>query len=211
MPDLLFLIPDPALRAALQEQCRALSCATAATWAEARTVDDVKILVADLDTAPRAQPEPQTNAPCLFTLGGATATDRGTEHFIKPFRLGDFLARVRYRLDIAPRLKGARFTLGPWLFDATLRQIESDDGTVVRLTEKETALLAFLGQSATAQSREDVLATVWGYDARIDTHTLETHIYQLRRKLAQADGEMDLLITEQGRFRLAEIKPAPTV
>jgi DNA-binding response OmpR family regulator len=58
-------------------------------------------------------------------------------------------------------------------------------------------LLVFLAAQPQPVTRRDILAGVWGYDERIDTHTLETHIYQLRRKL---DG--DWLVNEAGAYRL---------
>ena len=73
------------------------------------------------------------------------------------------------------------------------------------LTEKETALLVFLGHSHEPVTRRDILAAVWGYDENIDTHTLETHIYQLRRKLDGKDENW--LINEAGAYRLAREAP----
>jgi len=49
-------------------------------------------------------------------------------------------------------------------------------------------------------SREELLADVWGYSSAIDTHTLETHVYRLRRKLT--DEAAACLQTEAGGYRL---------
>ena len=96
--------------------------------------------------------------------------------------------------------------LRPWRLELQNRQIvHQEDATVIRLTEKEAALLDYLAQSEEPVGREELLAAVWGHDGRIDTHTLETHIYQLRRKL-DPDGEgVKLLINEQGAYRLKNL------
>ena len=126
-----------------------------------------------------------------------------TEVIAKPFRLGQALARLRYYVETVPRLRSRVFHFGGLRFEVQNRQIVQETTHVVmRLTEKETALLAFLAQSDKPVSREELLAAVWGYDSGIDTHTLETHIYQLRRKL-DADGKSArLLVNENGAYRL---------
>jgi DNA-binding response OmpR family regulator len=73
----------------------------------------------------------------------------------------------------------------------------------VRLTEKEASILKFLYRAGNkAVSREVLLDQVWGYNAGVATHTLETHIYRLRQKIESDPGEASLLLTEPGGYRL---------
>ena len=134
----------------------------------------------------------------LLIVGDAPQLARG-ESLARPLRLGHMLARLRYYLETAPRLRGQAVAFGPFRLEPLSRRLmrEGQDEPI-RLTEKETALLACLAQSDTPLSRADLLAQVWGYDERIDTHTLETHIYQLRRKM---DDEA-WLVNENGGYRL---------
>jgi DNA-binding response OmpR family regulator len=50
--------------------------------------------------------------------------------------------------------------------------------------------------------RETLLTEVWGYNAGVSTHTLETHIYRLRQKIERNPGEAALLVTDPGGYRL---------
>ena len=51
--------------------------------------------------------------------------------------------------------------------------------------------------------REILLHEVWGYNPAVTTHTLETHIYRLRRKIEENPGEARILVTEERGYRLS--------
>ena len=50
--------------------------------------------------------------------------------------------------------------------------------------------------------RDTLLAEVWGYNAQVTTHTLETHIYRLRQKIEPNPGLAAILVTEGGGYKL---------
>ena len=120
----------------------------------------------------------------------------------KPLRLSTLTARITEMLARRPEPAGVR--IGPWLFDAGRRQLVDDGGKVVRLTDKEVAILCRLGHAVgEVVAREALLTEVWGYSAAITTHTLETHIYRLRRKIEAGPGRSGLLLSENGGYRLS--------
>ena len=82
--------------------------------------------------------------------------------------------------------------------------LETEDDKKVRLTEKETNILKFLYRATGSVVARDVLLhEVWGYNAGVTTHTLETHIYRLRQKIELDPSNARLLVTESGGYRLA--------
>ena len=73
----------------------------------------------------------------------------------------------------------------------------------IRLTEKETSILKYLFRAGEkVVSRDVLLHEVWGYNAGVTTHTLETHIYRLRQKIERDPSNAEILITETGGYKL---------
>ncbi len=126
------------------------------------------------------------------------------DYIVKPFRLGVLLARVRAQLRQHEQSEDAVFTIGPYTFrPAAKLMVDGENGQKVRLTEKETSILKYLYRTGDKVVGRDVLLNeVWGYNAGVTTHTLETHIYRLRQKIERDPSDAKLLVTEHGGYRL---------
>ncbi|MBS0560533.1 MAG: response regulator transcription factor [Proteobacteria bacterium] len=131
--------------------------------------------------------------------------DSGANDYIaKPFRLAELLARLRAQLRIFENSEDAVFVVGPYLFRPSAKLLQDQArNRRIRLTEKEAAILKFLYRSGTRPvARQILLNEVWGYNAAVTTHTLETHIYRLRQKIEPDPANARLLLTEGGGYRL---------
>jgi len=130
--------------------------------------------------------------------------DAGANDYVtKPFRFPVLLARIRAQLRQHEQSEDAVFTLGPYTFKPSMKLLETDDSKKIRLTEKETNILKFLYRAQDGVVARDVLLhEVWGYNAGVTTHTLETHIYRLRQKIEPDPSNARLLVTESGGYRL---------
>ncbi len=126
------------------------------------------------------------------------------DYITKPFRLGVLLARMRAQLRQHEQSEDAVFTIGGYTFRPSAKLLHDVEANKkVRLTEKETAILKYLYQAGDkVVAREVLLDEVWGYNAGVATHTLETHIYRLRQKIEADPYEARLLVTEMGGYRL---------
>ncbi len=121
----------------------------------------------------------------------------------KPFRFSVLLARVRAQLRQHEQSEDAVFTIGPYSFRPATKTLVNDGGSKVRLTEKETSILKYLYRAGEKVVTRDVLLhEVWGYNAGVTTHTLETHIYRLRQKIETDPSNAELLLTEMGGYKL---------
>ncbi|MDA9939720.1 response regulator transcription factor [Planktomarina temperata] len=131
--------------------------------------------------------------------------DAGANDYItKPFKFPILLARMRAQLRQHEQSEDAIFTLGPYTFKPSIKILVTADDKKIRLTEKETNILKFLYRATEDVVPRDILLhEVWGYNAGVTTHTLETHIYRLRQKIEPDPGKASILITENGGYRLS--------
>jgi DNA-binding response OmpR family regulator len=130
--------------------------------------------------------------------------DSGANDYVtKPFKFPVLLARVRAQLRQHEHSEDAVFKLGPYLFRPATKSLVTEENTKILLTEKETNILKFLYRAQTnVVPRDTLLQEVWGYNAAVMTHTLETHIYRLRQKIEPDPTNARLLLTEAGGYRL---------
>jgi DNA-binding response OmpR family regulator len=145
----------------------------------------------------------------LTAVEGEADTIRGldsgaNDYVTKPFRLGELVARVKAHLRQHEHSEDAVLHIGPYVFKPAVKMlVEEAAKKKIRLTEKEAAILKYLyraGQKSV--SRETLLGEVWGYNAGVTTHTLETHVYRLRQKIEKDPSKATILVTDQGGYRL---------
>ena len=150
-------------------------------------------------------------SPILMLTGHDTDADTilgldagANDYVTKPFKFPVLLARIRAQLRTHEQSEDAIFTLGPYTFKPAMKMLIDARDKKVRLTEKETNILKYLYRAGEAVVPRDVLLhEVWGYNAGVTTHTLETHIYRLRQKIEPDPSNARLLVTESGGYRLA--------
>ena len=125
------------------------------------------------------------------------------DYVTKPFKMSVLMARIRAQLRDHEQSEDAVFHIGPYEFRPATKVLIDDKGKKLRLTDKETNILKYLYRAGEKPvSREELLAEVWGYNAGVTTHTLETHIYRLRQKVERDASTPSILVTEGGGYKL---------
>ena len=138
--------------------------------------------------------------PILLLIEGETSS--AYESLTRPFRFSALLARLHALNNHHAPGEDSAVRIGPYTFHPSAKLLQAD-GRKVRLTEKETNILKFLHASAGTVPRDILLHEVWGYSPAVATHTLETHIYRLRKKIEQDPAKAQILLTEGGGYRLS--------
>jgi Response regulators consisting of a CheY-like receiver domain and a winged-helix DNA-binding domain len=220
---LLIVDDEEDLRETLSEQLALtdeFTLSTAASGAEALDAvkeNNIDLVIMDVGLpdmdgrdAVKRMRESGFRSPVIMLTGHATDSDTvlgldagANDYVAKPFRFAVLLARIRAQLRQYEASEDAVFSIGPYTFRPSAKLLVNERGSKLKLTEKETAILRFLyraGQKVV--TREVLLAEVWGYNANVTTHTLETHIYRLRQKIEQDPSNARILVTEQGGYKL---------
>jgi len=135
--------------------------------------------------------------PVIFLTARDDEVDRilglelGADDYVtKPFSPRELVARVKSLLRRAagPAEEGRVRTLGPLLLDPA-RRLVTVDGAPLVLTPTEFDLLAhLLSRPGRVFTREELLASVWGYESHAGTRTVDVHVAQVRAKLGDAAG-----------------------
>jgi DNA-binding response OmpR family regulator len=148
----------------------------------------------------------------IIMLTGQTADaevilglDAGANDYIfKPFSMPVLLARIRAHLRQHATNDDAAFALGPYSFrPAARRLVDSETRREIPLSEKECAILRFLFRADNrAIDRDTLYAEVWNHRTPLATHTLQTHVYRLRRKIERDPANPRILVSEPAGYRL---------
>lgn len=154
--------------------------------------------------------------PIIMVTGRASEQDvvRGldagaNDYVTKPFRLRELAARLRAQIRAHETSDDAVLVIGPYQFQPGARTLHDPLANQrIRLTDKETAVLKFLYRAGSRPvARQALLREVWGYAKGASTHTVETHIYRLRRKIEPEPNSVRILVNEEGGYRLAQNRP----
>ena len=124
-------------------------------------------------------------------------------HIKRPFR---FIELVEVLHLIAERLKiknEEKKFFGHLSFIIPDRKLTYKDKTVVELTEKESdIILSLFNSSDRGITKEEVMSQVWMLSPNIETHTFETHLFRLRKKIRENLFLKNLIINKHGRYYL---------
>ena len=148
--------------------------------------------------------------PIILLTGADTDNDQvrgldsgANDYVTKPFKFAVLLARIRTHMRLHESSMDAVLQIGGYEFRPAAKTLTADKRKEIRLTDKETNILKYLYRSGDKPvPRDELLREVWGYNANVTTHTLETHIYRLRQKVDLNPEAASIIITEQGGYRL---------
>lgn len=150
-------------------------------------------------------------APIIILTAQATDSDTvlgleagANDYVTKPFRMAVLLARIRAQLRQYENSEDASFQIWTYTFQPSKKLLIDERGSKIPLTEKEAAIIKHLYRADQEMvPRETLLEQVWGYNASVTTHTLETHVYRLRQKIEQDPANAKILVTEGGGYKLS--------
>jgi len=72
----------------------------------------------------------------------------------------------------------------------------------LKLTEKEIEIILFLNKDSLSKKVIDLQKNVWGYSSDIETHTVETHVYRLRKKISETFKDDKFILSDDNGYSL---------
>ena len=104
------------------------------------------------------------------------------ENLTAPFFIKDLEKKITLAFAKAEYKKNSLIYLNGYLIDKNERKIRKNN-LELQLSEKEVDFLILFSKNKEPISRHSVLKTVWNYSSASETHTVETHIHRLRKKI----------------------------
>lgn len=207
MPNMLFISDNPDFRQDLADQIT-LYASDFAIFDEEdeNTVFDVVVL----DEKPELLKElraHQIKSPVIHLL---SAEDDDIEEsplnivMSKPLSLNEFLNQLKSSIYILENSAEGYLCFNKYELRPSSKEILNlRNNELIKLTEKEVAIIRYLYKAQNKiVSKNELLQEVWGYSPDVTTHTIETHIYRLRQKVEHDDLSAQLIVTEDGGYKL---------
>ena len=91
--------------------------------------------------------------------------------------------------------------IGKYKIDLNSRELISINN-VLKLTEKETNIIIYLFKSNNAVGIDQLQSKVWQYHSNLETHTVETHIYRLRKKILKTFNDNEFIISKKNGYQI---------
>ena len=91
--------------------------------------------------------------------------------------------------------------VGSYIINLNSRELIMKD-KILKLTEKETKIITYLLKFKKPISIKELQSEVWGYNSKLETHTVETHIYRLREKIFKCFENKNFIISDKKGYKI---------
>ncbi|MDA9751889.1 winged helix-turn-helix domain-containing protein [Candidatus Pelagibacter sp.] len=122
-----------------------------------------------------------------------------------PININDLIQTLNINFLKSKFIEQSKIDLGRYNLDLNSRILNQNEKEL-ELTEKETSILIFLKQSKDPVKIDQLQEKVWGYNSELETHTVETHVYRLRKKIKDKFYDNEFIISDKKGYFLNEKK-----
>ncbi len=120
-----------------------------------------------------------------------------------PIRIFKFIEQLNIEFLKLNFSEQSQIKFGNYSINLNSREIFSNN-LKIKLTEKEVNTIIYLSKANKPISIDELQSKVWGYYSDIETHTVETHIYRLRKKVSNIFQDENFIISDNSGYRLSK-------
>ena len=119
-----------------------------------------------------------------------------------PSKIKDIVEKFNIHLLKNKFVNQSEIKINKFQLDLNSRKISFNNKSL-KLTEREIDIILYLNQSNNSQTIENLQKEVWGHGVTLETHTVETHIYRLRKKINEAFNNNEFIISTEDGYKLS--------
>ena len=118
-----------------------------------------------------------------------------------PIKLSKFIEKLNIKLLKQQFIEQSDIKINNYLINLNSREISSESEKL-KLTEKEINIIIYLSKFKKPINVDELQTNVWGYQSELDTHTVETHIYRLRKKISKVFKDENFIISKKNGYQI---------
>ncbi len=116
-----------------------------------------------------------------------------------PIDVTNFIEKINIQLIKYEYNFQSNIKVKNYFIDLNSKIISKKDKSL-KLTEREIEIIIYLNNNKGANNINDLQNNVWGYSSEVETHTVETHIYRLRKKISENFQDENFLISTNNGY-----------
>ena len=118
-----------------------------------------------------------------------------------PVNISKFVEKINIEFLKVKFNSQSEVKVNNYIIDLNSREM-SLKNTKLKLTEKEIKTIVYLSKSNKPVSIDELQEKVWSYQSEIETHTVETHIYRLRKKILNTFNDNEFIISKKNGYQI---------
>ena len=119
----------------------------------------------------------------------------------RPYELLKLVEKINIFLLKNKYATQSKFNIKNFILDINSRELIKDN-LCLKLTQKETEVIIYLNNNSKNISIQDLQKNVWGHTSELETHTVETHIYRLRKKIVNKFQDNKFILSSDNGYKI---------
>ena len=118
-----------------------------------------------------------------------------------PIKIFKFIETINIQFLKNQYQDKSEINLGKYKININSRELKLNED-ILKLTEKEIKIINYLSKLSKSVSIDELQLEVWGYHSKLETHTVETHIYRLRKKILKKFNNENFIISKKDGYKI---------